>query len=140
LAEVNFTQPIKHVLIIVLALSLMMGCSKTDSTGPDDQLFAEYDDGLNLTVEHKSPGPQGSGENRCTTVGFIMPRAGAYMLSILNCTGYRVKTYGGYKEAGAHEVKWDWSNEGGVEVKDGIYIFELYAGGYGARRATIVER
>lgn len=33
-----------------------------------------------------------------------------------------------------------WTNEEGVEVKNGIYIFELYAGGFGARRAMIVGR
>lgn len=97
------------ISIIILALLAMTGCSKTNSTGPDDQLFVEYDDGLNMTVDLKHPGPPGSGENRGATIAFHMPSPGVWVLYILNCTGYRVKTFGGYAEAGSHEVKWYWT-------------------------------
>jgi len=62
--------------------------------------------------------------NPATTIGFSLPHAADYSLTIYNVNGQQVASFAGAAEAGNHTVEWDASN-----LASGIYLYKLQADG-----------
>jgi hypothetical protein len=101
------------------------------------QLSAAIADGL-LAVDK----PSGAGDrvalravgnhpnpfNPSTQIEFTLGAASAARLDVFNIMGQRVRTLvDGDLEAGPHAVTWDGTNQQGVKVGSGIYLYRLAA-------------
>jgi len=93
----------------------------------------EYDEGLNLKVSPVLSLVDGQ------QIKFSLPSSGSYVLTILNATGYTVRTFTGTASAGNVTITWDLTNDNNKPVKLGIYIYELVAGEYKSRVVTVVR-
>ena len=62
--------------------------------------------------------------NPATTIGFSLPYAADYSLTIYNVNGQQVASFAGVGEAGTHTVEWNASN-----LASGIYLYKLQADG-----------
>jgi len=71
-------------------------------------------------------------------ISFTLPRASEYSLSIYDLTGRLVKIFSGQGQAGPNTVNWRLS--GGGQAANGIYFYQLKAGGSTAIRKLIVLR
>ncbi len=119
------------ISILPLLTILVIGCSQDGVAPTGSQSLVEYDEGLNLKVATES-------DVNPILIGFNMPSAGSYVLSVLNVTGYTVRAWQGTASAGSIEITWDATNADGKVVDVGLYIFELEAGGQAARRVQLL--
>ncbi len=117
--------------VILLMLILLIGCSN-QPTNNEILSLEEYDDGLNLKV---IPSLTTSSYN----ITFDLPKAGDFELIMMNATGYTVKAWGGFVEAGTHSLDWDLTNNKGKSVKEGIYIYELSFDKYSSRKVIVLR-
>lgn len=65
--------------------------------------------------------------NPTTTIKANMAVAGQYELSVYNVMGQKIRTYHGYHEAGTVEFVWDGTDDNGVHVSSGIYLYKFQA-------------
>jgi hypothetical protein len=69
--------------------------------------------------------------NPNTTIEFILPVGSSVKLNIYNLLGERIVTiYDNYAQPGNYAAKWDGTDEYGIQVPSGVYLFELDAGQY----------
>ncbi|MFC1553388.1 FlgD immunoglobulin-like domain containing protein [candidate division KSB1 bacterium] len=63
-----------------------------------------------------------------TTLKFYASKTENVELTIYNSNGVKVKTiFSGYVGQGDHHYKWDGTNESGMQVSSGIYLYQLKA-------------
>lgn len=66
--------------------------------------------------------------NPTTTIGFSLPTAGKVRLDIYNILGQKVRTLiETEKPAGMHQVIWNGTDDHGVSVASGIYLYKIEA-------------
>ncbi len=66
-----------------------------------------------------------------THIAFSLPKETDLTLTVFNILGQHVKTLAsGHFEAGRHEVVWDGTNEAGVAVTSGVYLYRLETGDF----------
>ncbi len=76
-----------------------------------------------------------------TTVQFDLPDASVVKINVYDVRGRRVKTLtNSTMPAGAHTVSWDGTDNQGVRVAQGVYFYELKAGGSRQTRKMLVVR
>jgi hypothetical protein len=63
--------------------------------------------------------------NPTTTIGFSLPVASQWSLSIYNINGELVSDDGGNAAAGHHAVTWNGTNADGAPVASGVYFYRL---------------
>jgi len=64
--------------------------------------------------------------NPTTTITYNLPKQAKVELVIYNMLGQKVKTLvNGYQPAKQYKIRWDGTNEYGVKVASGIYIYQL---------------
>jgi hypothetical protein len=64
--------------------------------------------------------------NAATTISYQLPRAGQVSLTIYNILGQRVKELAsGKRSAGAYNIQWDGTDQDGVRVSSGVYLYRL---------------
>jgi hypothetical protein len=69
--------------------------------------------------------------NPTTTFRFALPQAGNVSLEIYNSAGQLVRTLvSGSLEAGIHNIQWNATNDAGVRIASGIYLYKLQAGSH----------
>jgi hypothetical protein len=69
--------------------------------------------------------------NPVTTIHYELPRSSEVRLVIYNLLGQEVRTLlNSPIEAGRHQVVWNGTNDSGVTVASGIYIYRFEAGKY----------
>ncbi|MCK5126851.1 MAG: T9SS type A sorting domain-containing protein [candidate division Zixibacteria bacterium] len=73
------------------------------------------------SLEQNSPNPF----NPATTIKATMSEAGEYSLVVYNVMGQRIKTFEGYNEAGTIEFVWDGTDDNGLAVSSGIYLYKF---------------
>ncbi|MFZ0389826.1 MAG: C25 family cysteine peptidase [Calditrichia bacterium] len=79
--------------------------------------------------------------NPATVIRYQLPQAQDVRLEVYNMLGQRVCTLvKGRQQASAHEVQWDGTNDAGVQVASGIYIYRLQAGKQVATRKMILMK
>jgi len=76
--------------------------------------------------------------NPSTTIGFSLPVASDWNLSIYNIKGELVTRFDGSAAAGNHEITWDGSNDGGGPVASGIYFYRLEAETFSETRKMVL--
>lgn len=68
--------------------------------------------------------------NPTTTISFTLAAAGPVEIEILDITGRSVRSLvRGVRDAGAHRVLWDGTNDAGREIASGVYFARMRAGG-----------
>ena len=79
--------------------------------------------------------------NPVTTVKFDLPNPDRVILKIYNVLGQEIKTITDMQiGAGSHTVKWDGTNNAGLKVASGIYIYYLRAGKFvKAKKMTFIK-
>ena len=123
---------IRYIASLLLMMVLSLGCSNQPTN--DGMLsLEEYDEGLNLKVSPVLSLVDGQ------QIKFSLPSSGSYVLTILNATGYTVRTFTGTASAGNVTITWDLTNDNNKPVKLGIYIYELVAGGSKSRTVFVVR-
>ena len=98
------------------------------------------DDGIvsvpvTFALEQNRPNPF----NPMTTIRFDLPRASAYMLSIYDVAGRRVRRYEG-AAAGPERVAivWDGTSDSGSQVGSGAYFYRVQAGEFVETRRMLL--
>ena len=71
--------------------------------------------------------------NPTTTIGFALPTASNYTLTIYNVSGQEVERFAGAHEAGIVEIEWDAEN-----LASGIYFYKLTAGSFTATKKMVM--
>jgi len=91
-------------------------------TGIDDNVAA-LPKGFELHQNYPNP------FNPETQISYTIPRALTVSLKIYNMLGQEVRTLVSEpKTAGTHTVNWNGTNNQGVKVASGLYIYTLRAG------------
>ncbi len=63
------------------------------------------------------------------SIQFSLPQDGRVVLEIYNLSGQLVKTlHSGYVAAGVYQSVWDGTNESGISMASGVYLYSLQAG------------
>ena len=79
--------------------------------------------------------------NPTTTIPFAVPQAGEVTVAIYNLRGQLVKTlFKGPIQAGRHKVVWDGTNETGLHVASGWYVYRLQANGFVAHKKLLLAK
>ena len=79
--------------------------------------------------------------NPTTAISFQLSADSEVKLVIYNTAGQLVRTlYSGEMPAGRFELEWDGKNESGEKVASGIYVYELKAGEFVAKRKMTLMR
>jgi len=64
--------------------------------------------------------------NPAITIKFNLPKTSYVTLKIYNILGQEIRTIlYEHREAGYHSVKWDGTNNYGLKVSSGIYIYRI---------------
>jgi hypothetical protein len=67
--------------------------------------------------------------NPSTVITYSLPRAEPVRLVVYNLLGQEVRTLvDGVRPAGSHTVRWDGTDNHGLRVAAGVYLYRLYAG------------
>ncbi|HAL55473.1 MAG TPA: hypothetical protein DCP63_03060 [Bacteroidetes bacterium] len=68
--------------------------------------------------------------NPITSLSFALPKEEPVTLEVYNMLGVKVRTLigGGTVSAGFHTIAWDGTNDAGVGVPSGVYLYRIHAG------------
>ena len=67
--------------------------------------------------------------NPVTSIHYSLPNSAKVELAVFNLQGQRVKTLiSGIQSTGNYEIVWDGTNENGMLVTSGIYLYQMKAG------------
>lgn len=92
-------------------------------TGIGNGRVANLLDGFDLQQNYPNP------FNPETQISFTIPQALMVSLKIYNITGQEVRTLvNENRSAGTHTVRWDGSNNQGIKVGSGVYVYTIRAG------------
>lgn len=75
-----------------------------------------------------------------TVIGFSLPAASPYQLTIVDAGGRRVRSFAGSAAAGASSVVWDGRDDAGHAVAPGVYFYRFAAGEQEAIRRMVLMR
>jgi hypothetical protein len=79
--------------------------------------------------------------NPSTDISYELVRAGEVTLEVYDLLGRRVKTLvSGFKGIGRHHTMWDGTNEQGVQVSSGVYVYTLRVNGFVSSRKMTLMR
>jgi len=79
--------------------------------------------------------------NPSTTITYRLPAYRDVSLVVYNTLGQEVRTLArGIQPPGSYVVRWDGSNDSGVSVSSGVYIYRLRAGSFVQSRRMILLR
>ena len=99
------------------------GLSKSAVDFDGDLIQATIPDGYALEQNYPNP------FNPTTEISFGIPQAGEVKLAIYNLSGQLVRTLvSSQLSAGNHSVSWNATDDNGIRVSSGIYIYVLKAG------------
>jgi hypothetical protein len=77
--------------------------------------------------------------NPTTTLKYDLAKSGHVSLVIYNMLGQKIRTLiDANKAAGYHTIQWDGSNDAGVKVSSGIYLYTFKADGYNQTKKMIL--
>lgn len=122
----------KYITLLLIMIVLSINCSN-QPTNDGMISLEEYDEGLNLKVSPVFSLVEG------LRIEFSLPVSSSYVLTILNATGYTVKTFKGTASSGNTTITWNLTNDNDKPVTLGIYVYELVAGGFKSRVVTVVR-
>lgn len=77
--------------------------------------------------------------NPATTIKYSLAENSLVTLKVYNTMGQLVKTLvNKHQSEGSHSVEWDGTNDGGVRVTSGVYIYRISAGNFNAVNKMIL--
>ncbi len=77
--------------------------------------------------------------NPVTTLRFSLPRKSDVQIQIYNAMGQRVRQITRTAcHAGHHEIQWDGTNDAGIKLASGVYVYRLKGSGKTAVRKMIL--
>lgn len=77
--------------------------------------------------------------NLATTITFDIPAAEYVTIYVYNIAGQRIKTLvSDYLPASTQTIVWDGTNDNGLRVSSGLYLFRLQAGGFSAVKKMVL--
>lgn len=100
------------------------------------------EDGIAFTptefeLEQNYPNPF----NPITTISYQLPALSSVQLEIYNTLGQKVKTLvKAHKPAGSYTVQWNGTDDTGVPVASGVYVYRLQAGPLSQNRKMLLLR
>lgn len=113
----------RSVLLFLIGLCLTLaGCSANPvaETGDASPATASEQGMMKITVGFESDSPQVN-----TPIEFEVPQSTAVFIEVTNATGYHIKTLLDGVQEESVTIEWNGSNEDGVEVATGIYMFHM---------------
>jgi hypothetical protein len=79
--------------------------------------------------------------NPTTTISFALPQASEVSLAIFNTNGQLVrKLDAGQMNAGRHSFTWDATDDRGLRVASGVYLYVIKAGEFTAQRKLVLMK
>ena len=123
--------------------------AKVDGDTPDIQLtnilvgnsgnkLVKLGDVVNMPDEFKLSQNYPNPFNPETNIRFQLPEASKVTLKIYNILGQEIKTVVSKNlDAGYHTVKWDGTNDFGLKVASGVYIYQVKAGSFIASKKMV---
>lgn len=85
--------------------------------------------GLNLPKAYALNGNYPNPFNPKTKISFALPKASKVTLDVYNILGQKVRTLiNGDMDAGYQSVEWDGTDDNGVGISSGVYLYKLKAG------------
>ncbi len=123
--------------------------AKVDGDTPDIQLtnilvgnsgnkMTKLADVVNIPYEFKLSQNYPNPFNPITNIRFQLPEASKVTLKIYNILGQEIKTVVSKNlDAGYHTVKWDGTNDFGLKVASGVYIYQVKAGSFIASKKMV---
>lgn len=102
----------------------------------EQALFVEsMDRPVDYALEGNVPNPF----NPVTAIRFALPVNERVELSVFNLMGEKVRTLvAGELAWGRHEVMWDGTNEAGMQVASGTYVYRLHSQGFSEARKMLL--
>ena len=111
------------------------GSSKLALNPADIKPQATIPDGY--TLEQNYPNPF----NPTTEINFAIPEAGEVELAIYNLSGQLVRTLvSGQFPTGVHRVTWNATDDNGIRVASGMYLYVLKAGQYMDKKKLLLMK
>ncbi len=105
---------------------------KLDSTGhePNDPNLPSE-----ISLEQNYPNPF----NPVTNIEYRLPERTSVSIEVFNSAGQKVATLvDGERPAGRHSIKWDGTDDSGIRVSSGIYLYRLSAGNNSESRKMLL--
>jgi len=79
--------------------------------------------------------------NPTTTIKYALPGSGDVQLVVYSLLGGKIRTLlSGQQEAGFYEVQWDGTNDAGIPVTSGVYVYRFSSGDYRIARKMILMK
>jgi len=79
--------------------------------------------------------------NPTTSISFNLPEAGQVTLAVYNILGQQVAIVAeGLFSAGPHEVVWDGTDDSGVPVSSGVYLYRIQTGQFSETRKMLLMK
>ncbi len=79
--------------------------------------------------------------NPVTEIKYNLPRAEYVLLNIYDLLGRKIRTLGsGHLPSGYHSVTWNGTNDAGIPVSSGVYIYRMQAGRFTQSRKMVLVR
>ena len=104
-------------------VAFVAGAPKLAGRSGESELQAVIPEGYALEQNYPNP------FNPSTTITFALPEAGEVVLAIYNLRGQLVRTLVfGQLAAGNHSVTWNATDDKGIRVSSGVYLYVLKAG------------
>jgi hypothetical protein len=96
-----------------------------------DMEYAGLDNSAILPGEYHLGDAYPNPFNPVTHIEFAIPESGMVKLAVYNMLGQQVRELVSQTmDAGHHVVRWDATNEGGLKVASGLYIYQIEVNGF----------
>ena len=74
-----------------------------------------------------------------TAIGFALPVASRVKLELFDLFGRRVRTLTDATwPAGSHQVQWDRRDDSGHEIRSGVFMYRMTAGGFTDHKKLVI--
>ncbi|NUM74270.1 T9SS type A sorting domain-containing protein [candidate division KSB1 bacterium] len=105
------------------------------STFEEEETASDQSPVTSYQLEQNYPNPF----NPSTTISFALPEAGEVRLAIYNLSGQLVKQLlAGEMGAGRHSLVWNATDDRGLRVASGVYLYVLKAREFVAQRRLLL--
>jgi hypothetical protein len=116
---------------LIVSVSDPGGASGSDTVTVTISPFVSVDENggatlpIRFALEQNYPNPF----NPRTTIEFDMPRRSHVTIEVFNLLGQRIRTLiDENRAAGSHRVDWDGTNDLGLSMATGVYLYKLTTG------------
>lgn len=125
---------VAQVDLLIGILSDIVGFDGQMASTSDDRTIAQGDIPDRFDISQNYPNPF----NPVTTIRYQLPEDVHVTIGVYNILGQRVRTLVNEEQApGYYSVIWDGTNQSGMSVSSGMYLYRIQAGGYNEVRKML---